>query len=201
MQTRPFRFCFLTSAIHPHDTDKRSYLPPVQIGAVMRSAGICRVLASKSAKAKAGDIVYANPGWQEMAVLDEPLFEAPMQLPPAGKVTDILGVLGLTGLTAYFGVTKIADIKPGETVVVSGAAGATGSVVGQMAKNIFGARVVGLAGGAEKCRWLKEELGFDEAVDYKAADFKEKFTAATPKFIDVYWDNGESLSADPASFR
>ncbi|KLU90996.1 NADP-dependent leukotriene B4 12-hydroxydehydrogenase [Magnaporthiopsis poae ATCC 64411] len=178
--------------------DTRSYVPPVQIGEVMRSGGLVRVLASKSPKAKAGDVVFGFSGWQEVCIMNDSgpgAFDAPFDLPASGRLTDLLGVLGMTGLTAYFGVTKIANIKPGETVVVSGAAGATGSVVGQMAKNIFGARVVGLAGGADKCRWLKEELGFDEAIDYKAADFKERFAEATPKFIDVYWDNvgGEIL--------
>lgn len=168
----------------------------MQIGEVMRSAGIVRVLASKSSKAKKGDIAHGYPGWQEIAILSEEQIEPPFQLPSDTKLqlTDLLGVLGSTGLTAYFGLLRVGEPKKTDTVVVSGAAGATGSVVGQIAKHVLGCkRVVGIAGGAEKCRWLKEELGFDEAIDYKAPDFKEKFKAATPDYIDVYYDNGEFI--------
>lgn len=111
---------------------------------------------------------------------------------------------GLTGLTAYFGLAKIGNVQPGDTVVVSGAAGATGSVVGQIAK-LKGARVVGIAGSDEKCAWLKSDLGFDEVLNYKSASFKKDFEAATPKFINVYWDNvgGEilELALNRAAFR
>lgn len=177
--------------------DARSYVPPVQIDEVMRAAAVCRVLASRSKLAKRGDLVSGMPGWQEISILSEKgprSFDAPFAVPPNGRPTDMLGVLGMTGLTAYMGVKHVAAIKPGDTVVVSGAAGATGSVVGQMAKHVYGAgRVVGIAGGEDKCRWLVEELGFDAAIDYKAPDFKKKFAEATKGFIDVYWDNGESI--------
>lgn len=163
----------------------------------MRAAAVCRVLASRSKLAKRGDLVSGMPGWQEISILSEKgprSFDAPFAVPANGRPTDMLGVLGMTGLTAYMGVKHVAAIKPGDTVVVSGAAGATGSVVGQMAKHVYGAgRVVGIAGGEDKCRWLVEELGFDAAVDYKAPDFKKKFAEATKGFIDVYWDNGESV--------
>ncbi|KAK3376773.1 hypothetical protein B0T24DRAFT_656626 [Lasiosphaeria ovina] len=169
--------------------DRRSYVPPVGIGEVMRGNAISRVIASKSAKARAGDIVVATIGFREVAILPETLVEPPFPLPPNGKLTDLLGVLGPTGLTAYFGMTRIGQPRPGDTVVVSAAAGATGSVAAQIAK-ISGARVVGTVGSDEKVRWLKEELGLDEALNYKDPDFKTKFKEATPGYIDVFFDNG-----------
>ncbi|KAH6847253.1 hypothetical protein B0I37DRAFT_354021 [Chaetomium sp. MPI-CAGE-AT-0009] len=174
--------------------DRRSYIPPVQIGEVMRAGTISRVLASRSDKAKAGDIVTAALGIREVGIMPESQVELASALAPGAKVTDLMGVFGLTGLTAYFGMTKIGEPKAGDTVVVSAAAGATGSVAAQIAK-IAGARVIGTAGSDEKCRWLKEELGLDVALNYKDADFKEKFKEATPKFIDVFFDNvgGEQL--------
>lgn len=175
--------------------DRRSYLPPVPVGGVMRATTISRVVASKSksGKVKKGDVVVSLTGIREYAVVEEGEVEvAPPALIKAGggKVTDLLGVFGTTGLTAYFGMTKIGMPKKGDTVVVSAAAGATGSVAAQIAK-IAGARVIGTAGSDEKCRWLKEELGLDEALNYKDPEFKRKFKEATPKFIDVYFDNGE----------
>ncbi|KAH6623637.1 hypothetical protein F5144DRAFT_368336 [Chaetomium tenue] len=174
--------------------DKRSYIPPVQIGEVMRATTISRVLASRSAKAKAGDIVTAPLGIREVGILPESQVEPASALAAGAKVTDLLGVFGLTGLTAYFGMTKIGEPKAGDTVVVSAAAGATGSVAAQIAK-IAGARVIGTAGSDEKCRWLKEELGLDVALNYKDPEFHRKFKEATPKFIDVFFDNvgGEQL--------
>lgn len=184
--------------------DVRSYVPPVQIGQVMRGSVIGRVLASRSSRAKAGDIVVASTGWQEVAVAGAREFETVSEIMGGGgggagsepgtggfKLTDLQGVLGMTGLTAYFGMTTIGVPKPGETVVVSGAAGATGSVAGQMAK-IAGAKVVGIAGSDEKCRWLEREVGFDVCLNYKDPAFRKKFKEATPKYVDVYFDNGES---------
>jgi NADPH-dependent curcumin reductase CurA len=168
--------------------DKRSYLPPVAIGGVMRGTTISRVLASMSPKAKEGDIVSTLGGWSELAILPDAMISAQSNLPKVTNLLDYLGVCGTTGLTAYYGLEKIGQPKPGETVVVSGAAGATGSVVGQIAK-LRGARVVGIAGSPDKCEWLKE-VGFDEALNYKDPDFKQKFRDATKDFIDVYWDNG-----------
>lgn len=178
--------------------DVRSYVPPVAIGAVMRGSAIARVLASRSPRAQVGDVVIAGTGWQEVAVatgrefetLDE--FFGGKGVPEKGfKLTDLQGVLGGTGLTAYFGMTTIANVKKGDTVVVSGAAGATGSVVGQMAK-MAGGRVVGLAGEDSKCRWLEKDVGFDVCLNYKDPDFRKKFKEATPNYVDVFWDNGES---------
>lgn len=178
--------------------DVRSYIPPVGIGEVMRGSTIARVLASRSPRATAGDIVVAGSGWREVAVVGAPDFQTLQEILGGGgdlpgfKLTDLQGVLGMTGLTAYFGMANIGTPKAGETVVVSGAAGATGSVAGQMAK-IAGARVVGLAGSDDKCRWLEKELGFDICLNYKDPEFRKKFKDATPKYIDVYFDNGESL--------
>ena len=155
----------------------------------MRGGVIARVLASKSSRAKEDDIVVSFTGWREVAIAKEAQFEPSFPLPANASVTDLLGVFGTTGLTAYFGLEKIGDVKPGNTVVVSGAAGATGSIVCQIAK-LKGAKVVGIAGSEDKLRWLTEELGVDVALNYKDADFRAKFKEATPNFIDVYWDNG-----------
>ncbi|KAI1813663.1 NAD(P)-binding protein [Poronia punctata] len=181
--------------------DSRSYIPPVQIGEKMRGGAVARVLASKSDKVKEGDLVTGSVGWTEVAILKA--FEK-VEVPKGGRMTDFISVLGLTGLTAWCGLEHIGKPKAGETVVVSGAAGATGSVVGQIAKQ-RGARVVGIAGSDEKCAWIKEELGFDVALNYKSPNFKKEFAEATPDYIDVYWDNvgGEILemALDRAKFR
>jgi NADPH-dependent curcumin reductase CurA len=158
----------------------------------MRGAGICRVLHSRSKLAKEGDLVTGLCGWTEHAVLKEGMFEPASNYPPVRRTTDMLSALGLTGTTAWVGMTHISGgIKPGETVVVSGAAGATGSIAAQIAK-IAGARVIAIAGSDDKCKYLSEELGLDVVLNYKDADFKKKFYAATENFIDVYFDNGES---------
>lgn len=173
--------------------DVRSYVPPVAIGEKMRGGCIARVLASKGSKIKEGDYVFVWSGWTEVAVAKEAEVSL-IDLPKGTRLTDGIGAAGPTGMTAYFGMRDIGQPKAGETVVVSGAAGATGSVVGQIAK-IHGARVIGLAGSDEKCKVLTEELGFDVALNYKSPTFKDDFVKATPDFIDVYWDNvgGEIL--------
>lgn len=174
--------------------DKRSYLPPVKIGAVMRAYGLARVLASTSSRAQPGDLVAGTFGMAEHVAVPEALVEEVNPGIPGGKVTDALGVLGMTGLTAYFGMTKIGEPKAGETVVVTAAAGATGSVAAQIAK-ISGARVVGIAGSEEKVKWLVEEVGVDVGLNYNDPEFRKKFEEATPRFVDVFWDNvgGEQL--------
>ncbi|KAI1082509.1 hypothetical protein F5B20DRAFT_505469 [Whalleya microplaca] len=183
--------------------DARSYVPPVAIGERMRGATVGTVLASRNPKAKEGDFVTTFSGWTEVAVLDEKQFDV-VDLPKNAKLTDTLGVLGMTGLTAYFGLSKVGQPKAGETVVVSGAAGATGSVVGQICK-LKGCRVVGIAGSDDKCAWLTQELGFDAALNYKSPTFYKDLTAATPDYIDIYWDNvgGEilELALNRAAFR
>ena len=156
----------------------------------MRGLSVSRVLASKSKMAPVGSYVAAVTGWTEYAILTEGTFEPGAAYPGVKDPQDILSALGVTGVTAWYGITQIADVKAGETVVVSGAAGATGSVACQIAK-LRGARVVGICGSDDKCNWLTKELGIDVALNYKSDDFKEKFKDATEDFINVYWDNGK----------
>src|SRR3954452_13536532 len=156
----------LDPAMRTWMTNARSYIPPVEIGEVMRGACVGRVLASNHDSYAPGEVVMGTFGWQEYAVSDGggpiPVSKVPEGVPP----TMPLGVLGITSLTAYLGLKEIGRPEPGQTVVVSGAAGATGSVAGQLAKR-WGCQAIGIAGGPEKCRWLTEELGFDGAIDYK----------------------------------
>ncbi|CZR57691.1 probable endo-polygalacturonase 6 [Phialocephala subalpina] len=172
--------------------DTRSYVPPVQIGEVMRGFALCKVLVSKSSKFEVGQYVTCTPGWREVAVMDAKEVTL-LEVPENGRITDALGVLGLTGLTAYFGIQNIGEVKPGDFVVVSGAAGATGSVACQVAK-IKGAKVLGLAGSDDKVQWLKD-LGCDDALNYKSPTFASDFKAKTKDLIDVFFDNvgGEIL--------
>lgn len=168
------------------DVDARSYVPPVQIGEVMRGLVIGKVLASKSVKFSAGQFVTCMMGWKELAILGEKEVTL-LEVPEGCRVTDALGVLGLTGLTAYFGILDIGQVKAGDFVVVSGAAGATGSVVCQIAK-LKGAKVLGLAGSDDKVQWLKE-LGCDDALNYKDPAFPTQFKEKTKDLIDVFFDN------------
>lgn len=167
-------------------------MPPVKIGEIMRGYSISRIVASKSAEYPVGSYVTCFTGWTEIAILEKDDVNIIHQSPKSRPI-DAIGVLGLTGLTAYFGVTEIGCVKAGDLVVVSGAAGATGSVACQICK-IKGARVLAIAGSDEKLQWLKE-LGCDVVLNYKAADFKEKFDKETEGLIDVYYDNvgGEIL--------
>lgn len=169
--------------------EEPTYLPPVQIGETMRALGLGEVVASNNVNFPVGSLVNGLTGWTEFAVVSDsnPLMVVPdsaRNAPPAS----LLGMLGMTGCTAYFGMLEIGEPKEGETVVVSAAAGAVGSVAGQLAK-LKGARVVGIAGGPEKCEWIRSELGFDAAVDYKADDWKQQLKDATPDGIDVDFEN------------
>jgi NADPH-dependent curcumin reductase CurA len=171
-----------------------SYIDPVEVGAVMRAAAVGRVIASEHPAFAIGEHVYGNFGVQEYALSDgRGVIKIDLSLAPAPTY---LGTLGLTGMTAYFGLLDVGRMKEGDTVVVSGAAGAVGSVAGQIAK-IKGARVIGIAGGEEKCDWLLDELGFDAAIDYKAQDVRRSLREAAPDGVDVYFDNvgGEILDA------
>jgi len=164
----------------------RSYAPPVEIGQVMVGGVVARVVESENAAYAAGDIVVAYTGWQEYAVSDG---KGLRKVDPSIPVTAALGILGITGLTAYFGLLDICNPKPGETVVVSGAAGAVGSIVGQIAK-LKGCRTVGIAGGDDKVEWIKRECGFDAAFNYKTtSDYGAALTELCPQGIDVYFDN------------
>ena len=167
-------------------TDARSYIPPVQIGEVMRGIVIGKVVASKASSFSAGQYVTCLAGWRELAIIDAKDV-TPLEVPENGKVTDALGALGGTGLTAYFGMNDVAKVKAGDFVVVSGAAGATGSVACQIAK-LKGAKVLGIAGSDDKVQWLKE-LGCDDALNYKDAEFAKQFKEKTKDLIDVFFDN------------
>jgi len=176
--------------------DTPSYLPPVAIGDVMRASGVGEVVASNSPDYPVGRLVVGRTGWQDYAVASA---SAPMRVIaeiPGVSPSQFLGVLGTTGLTAHVGMLDIGRPTPGDTVVVSAAAGAVGSIAGQLAK-IQGARVVGIAGGPEKCHLLVDVLGFDAAVDYKAPDWRDRLKAATPDGIDVDFENvgGEVMEA------
>ncbi|WP_257462556.1 NADP-dependent oxidoreductase [Archangium lipolyticum] len=174
--------------------DAKSYIPPVGIGEVMRAGGVGKVVSSKHPGFKAGDYVMGTFGVQEYALSNG---KGVTQVDPRiAPLPVYLGTLGMPGLTAYFGLLDIGKPKAGETVVVSGAAGAVGTVVGQIAK-LKGCRVVGIAGGPDKCRYIVEELGFDAAIDYKSEDVKKALRTHCPKGVDVYFDNvgGDILDA------
>ncbi len=162
-----------------------TYRAALAAGDVMAGGAVAEVIESRSANLAAGDMVFADTGWQEYAVLPGARLQ---KLPDIKPITHLLSVYGVAGLTAYFGLLECGRPKAGETVVVSAAAGSVGSLVGQIAR-IKGCRVVGVAGGAEKCAWLTEELGFDAAIDYKAGDVRRAVRAACPDGIDVYFDN------------
>lgn len=175
-----------------------SYMPPVAIGEVMRAIAVGRVLASKHAGFAAGDHVSGLLGVQEYAYSDgQRLSKVDPSLAPLPLY---LGALGMPGLTAYFGLLDVGQPKEGETVVVSGAAGAVGMVVGQIAR-IKGARVIGIAGGADKCRYLVEELGFDAAIDYKNEDVAAALKQHAPQGVDVYFDNVGGAILDAVLMR
>ena len=171
-----------------------TYLPAVKIGEVVRSLGAGRVVASNHPDFAVGDVVSGLVGWQDHVVMN-PRGQL-NKLPPGAPLELAMGALGLTGLTAYFGLLDVGRPVAGETVVVSGAAGATGSVVGQIAK-IKGCRAIGIAGGAEKCRWLTEEAGFDATIDYKSENVAARLKELCPKGIDIFFDNvgGDILDA------
>ncbi len=168
--------------------DAPGYLPPIGIGEVVRSGGLGEVVASRSDALQVGDTVVGMLGWQEYSLVtggDGSTTVVPPGLDPAV----VLGVLGVTGMTAYFGITDVGGVAEGDTVVVSGAAGATGSVAGQLARLRGAERVVGIAGTPEKCAWLTGELGFDDAIDYRVEDVAARLRATCPGGIDVFFDN------------
>jgi NADPH-dependent curcumin reductase CurA len=170
-----------------------SYLPPVPLGEVMRGIAVGAVEESADPRWKPGDLVQGMLGWQERTVVPGTALNG---LPPGVTPEQWFAVFGHIGLTAYFGLLDVGQAKTGETLVVSAAAGAVGSLVGQIGK-IMGMRVVGIAGGPDKCRWITEELGFDAAIDYKAEDVGERLQELCPAGIDVDFENvgGEILDA------
>lgn len=165
----------------------KSYMPPFELNDVITGGVVGQVVDSRSPTLHPGDLVIGNLGWQDYSVA--PADKLRRIDPALAPITTALGVLGMPGLTAYFGLLDIGRPKPGETVVVSGAAGAVGMVVGQIAR-IQGCRVVGIAGGETKTRYLREKLGFDAAIDYKGSrNLDEALAEACPQGVDVYFDN------------
>lgn len=162
-----------------------TYRSALNAGQVMAGGALAEVVESRDPSLKAGDLVWADTGWQDYAAL--PARQITRQ-PAMEPITHLLSVYGVAGLTAYFGLLECGRPKAGETVVVSAAAGSVGSIVGQIAK-LKGCRVIGIAGGEAKGRWLTDQLGFDAAVDYKAGNLRGQLKEAAPKGIDVYFDN------------
>lgn len=179
----------------------KSYIEPMAIGLVMRAGSVGEVVAAKNhPNFKVGDYVSGFGGVQQYAVSDgNGLYAVDPKLAP---LPTYIGTLGMPGMTAYFGILEVGKIKEGDVVVVSGAAGAVGSIVGQIAK-IKGCTVIGIAGGADKCKYIVEELGFDGAIDYKNEDVKSRLKEECPKGLDVYFDNvgGEILDCALANLR
>jgi len=171
-----------------------TYVPKIAIGETMRAAAAGEVVASRHATFREGDIVAGMFGWQDYAVSDGRGFVDVSKLPAGVPIPLCLSALGLTGLTAYYGMLEVGQVKAGQNVLVSGAAGATGSIAAQIAKT-QGARVVGIAGGTRKCEFLVRELGLDGAIDHRAGDLGARLKHWFPKGIDVYFDNvgGELL--------
>jgi NADPH-dependent curcumin reductase CurA len=168
-----------------------TYRDALGAGTVMAARGVGEVVDSRHPGFTAGDLAFGDCGWQEYAALPGASL---MKQPQVTPLSHLLSVYGVSGLTAYFGLTEVGQAKAGETVVISAAAGAVGTFAGQIAK-ILGCRVVGIAGGDEKCRWLTDELGYDAAVNYKSGPVGDNLEAACPDGIDVYFDNvgGEIL--------
>ena len=178
--------------------DQRSYAAKVEIGQVMTGETVGEVVESRNPKYRAGDIVAGRVGWQNYALSDgSELRKLDPKLVP---ISTYLGVVGMPGVTAWIGLNDIGQPKPGETVVVSAASGAVGSVVGQLAK-AKDCRVVGVAGGKAKCEFVVQELGFDACVDHRAGDWQQALAAATPKGIDVYFENVGGALLDAVLLR
>jgi NADPH-dependent curcumin reductase CurA len=188
------RYISIDPTIRTWMDDVPGYLPPIAIGEVVRSAGVGEVVRSNSERYPVGDLVFGLTGWQEYTLVDEGA-RMMQPLPPGVDPTAALSVFGTTGMTAYFGLIDVGRVGEGDTVVVSGAAGATGSIVGQIARIKGAARVVGIAGTEQKCAWLVDELGFDAAVNYREDQVAARLREACPDGIDVYFDNvgGELL--------
>jgi NADPH-dependent curcumin reductase CurA len=190
------RFLSIDPTIRTWMDDAPGYLPPIGIDEVVRSGGIAEVLSSNTDRYSPGELLFGMTGWQDYVIADEG--ERSMQSLPAGvSPTVALGLFGITGMTAYFGLTDVGRVQEGDVVVVSGAAGATGSTVGQIAKIKGASKVIGIAGGPQKCGWIAEELGFDATIDYKGEDVGKRLRELAPEGIDLYFDNvgGEILNA------
>jgi NADPH-dependent curcumin reductase len=180
------QFLSLDPYMRPRMDPLRSYVEPLKIGELMPGAAVGEVVESREPGLPKGAIVAGPLGWQTHGVVNRT--NARVLDPAMGPASAALSVLGMTGVTAHYGLLKLCNPQPGETVVVTAASGAVGSVAGQIAK-LKGCRVVGIAGGAGKCRYVKEELGFDECIDYRAPDFEQQLAAATPKYVNVLFEN------------
>ena len=178
--------------------DAPGYLPPIGIGDVIRSGGTGIVVESNSERYVVGDIVLGVTGWQEWAIASETNRFTPLPQGLGLDLATVMNVLGATGLTAYFGLLDVGAFQEGDVVVVSGAAGATGSVVGQIAKARGAAKVVGIAGGPEKCAEVVERYGFDECLDYREAGLTHRIREACPTGVDLYFDNVGAAVLDAA---
>jgi NADPH-dependent curcumin reductase len=188
------RYLSIDPTIRTWMNDAVGYVPPIAVGDVVRSAGIAEVVTSRSERFGVGELVFGMTGWQDYTLAGDGAASMEI-LPPGIDPPTALNVFGITGMTAYFGLIDVGRVKEGDTVVVSGAAGATGSVVGQIAKIRGAATVVGIAGSDDKCSWLGDELGFDRTVNYRTDDVKARLRELCPTGIDLYFDNvgGELL--------
>jgi NADPH-dependent curcumin reductase CurA len=189
------RYLSIDPTIRTWMDDVPGYLPPIAIDEVVRGGGIAEVVQSNSEQYKPGDLLFGFTGWQDYVLASQA--GGYQALPEGVSPTLALNLFGVTGMTAYFGLIDVGRVKEGDVVVVSGAAGATGSTVGQIAKIKGAAKVIGIAGGPQKCAWIADELGFDETIDYKSDDLAARLREAAPEGIDLYFDNvgGEILNA------
>jgi NADPH-dependent curcumin reductase len=189
------RYLSIDPTIRTWMNDAPGYLPPIELGQVIRGGGIGEVVQSGTSHYRKGDLVFGMTGWQDFAVAGphNPMTVLPQDVPPGAAMS----VFGVTGMTAYFGLIEVGSVAEGDTVVVSAAAGATGSVVGQVARIKGAGTVVGVAGSYRKCVWIVDELGFDAAVDYRGEDVATALRRHCPDGIDLYFDNvgGEILDA------
>ncbi|HXM86129.1 MAG TPA: NADP-dependent oxidoreductase [Solirubrobacteraceae bacterium] len=187
------RYVSIDPTIRTWMDDAPGYLPPIQIDEVIRSGGVAEVLQSNSERFEPGQLLFGMTGWQDYVVGADGYQTLPDGVPP----TLALSLLGITGMTAYFGMTDVGRVQEGDVVVVSGAAGATGSTAGQIAKIKGAKKVIGIAGGPQKCAYAVDELGFDEMIDYKSENVAARLREAAPDGIDLYFDNvgGEILDA------
>jgi NADPH-dependent curcumin reductase CurA len=189
------RYISIDPTIRTWMDDAPGYLPPIAIDEVVRSGGIVEVVESNSEQHKPGDLLFGFSGWQDYVLASAATGYQP--LPDGVSPTLALSLFGITGMTAYFGLIDVGKVKEGDVVVVSGAAGATGSTVGQIAKIKGAAKVIGIAGGPEKCASIVDDLGFDDAIDYKNENVSARLREAAPDGIDLFFDNvgGEILDA------
>jgi len=190
------RYLSIDPTIRTWMDDAPGYLPPIALDEVIRSGGIAEVVASNSTSYEPGQLLFGMTGWQDYVIADDG--ERALQaLPPGLPPTTALSLFGITGMTAYFGMLDVGGLKEGDVVVVSAAAGATGSTAGQIARIKGAGKVIGIAGGPEKCAHLTDKLGFDAAIDYKAGDLARRVREEAPDGIDIYFDNvgGEILEA------